>query len=405
MSNYRQKKKRHIPYKPKQIASTEVSYTPKSVGMVKLNGLPPFIGFATTNTPAGKKELIPILTRAYLTSNEREFHMYMAQISNIILEKTKEVGIILSIDGFVELVLVIHQDGTGELYLDGAGRAIEILPKRDIQAGEVVYEGDIGDIRRMKYHSLTLSQSDKIVACFKIGWKFGMFFDLGGKLDTDRMERDLATLYKRLRYEAMYEALADEATVKRMAKAGWFPFIEVMGSDFDPLIKAYLEEFDVENKEKELVAKFTPERIDKIAKRWWKNPVLVKHQAVLQAGLDAFKNGSPILSIKTIITEIEGILTEVHLAEKSSKAKTKELLRYAIYKGIEKVDGEASLFFPSDFLKYLLNVVYPNFDPNVPEAAGASRHTVGHGRAAGETYTLPRALQVILTLDQIAFYL
>ena len=55
------------------------------------------MGFATTNTPAGKEELVPILVRAYLTSDEREFHIYMEQISNIVMEKAKEVGVILSV--------------------------------------------------------------------------------------------------------------------------------------------------------------------------------------------------------------------------------------------------------------------------------------------------------------------
>jgi len=323
MSKHRRKKKQYVPYESKQIISAGVSYAPKRVSMIKLNGLPPLAGFVTTNTPAGKEELVPILVRAYLTSDEREFHMYMEQVGAIIIEKAKEAGVILSLDSFVGFVLVIHKDGTGELHLNGAGIAIEILTKRSVQAGEAVYEGDIGDIRRLKYHALTLNPSDKVIICFKIGWKFGMFFDLGGGLDVDRMERDMATLYKRLRYQAIYEALADEATVERMTKAGWFPFIEVIGGDFDPLIKAYQAEFDIETKEKELVAKFTPERIDKIAERWWRNSALAKHKTVLQAGLGAFKSGDSVSSIKNIMTEIEGVLADVHLAEKGSTAKTK----------------------------------------------------------------------------------
>jgi hypothetical protein len=38
-----------------------------------------------------------------------------------------------------------------------------------------------------------------------------------------------------------------------------------------------------------------------------------------------------------------------------------------------------------------------------PEEA-SSRHAVGHGAATQESYTMTRALQVILTLDQRAFY-
>ena len=105
------------------------------------------------------------------------------------------------------------------------------------------------------------------------------------------------------------------------------------------------------------------------------------------------------------MTEIEGVLADLHLAEKGSTAKTKDLLSHAVNKGVKKAGGEASLFFPKDFLEYLLKVAYANFDPNTPANAGASRHTVGHGYADGNTYTSARALQVILTLDQIVFYL
>lgn len=384
-----------------------VSYALTNRDMIKLSDLPPLVGFATANKPAGKEELVPILVRASLTSDEREFHVYMEQISNIVIEKAKEAGVIISPDTLVGFVLVIHKDTTGELHLDGAKMTMEVLAKRTVQVGEAVYARDIGDIRRLKYHALTLASSDKIVVCFKVGWKFGMFFDLADdrELDKDKMERDLATLYKRLRYQALYEALADEATVERMIEAGWFPFIEVIGGDFDPLIKAYQTEFNIEAKEKELVSMFSSERIEKIAERWWRNSSLTKHKTVLQAGLDAFKRSDPISSIKIIMTEIEGVLADIHLAEKGSTAKTKVLLEHAVEKGVKKADGEASLFFPLDFLEYLLKVAYPRFDPNTPETAGASRHTIGHGYAAGETYTQARALQVILTLDQIAFYL
>jgi hypothetical protein len=35
---------------------------------------------------------------------------------------------------------------------------------------------------------------------------------------------------------------------------------------------------------------------------------------------------------------------------------------------------------------------------------GKARHAVGHGAALAESYTLVRALQALLTLDQLAFY-
>jgi len=329
-------------------------------------------GFATTNSLPG--ETVQILVRALLTSDEREFHIYAEGIGNLLNQRLKDAGLLVSMDAFTGFVLIIHADATADLYLDNAQMSLEILAKHDIKAGEAVYAKDIGDIRRVRYPSLTINPSDKIFLCFKVGWKFGMFFDLADnrEFDKERMERDLADLYRRLRYQALYEALADQATVDRMIKAGWFPFIEVMGGYFDPLLKAYQSDFDIDTKEKGLVSTFTNERIDAIGSRWWRNQILVKHKIVLEAGLDAYKRGDYVSCIKNIMTEIEGVLFDLHLAEKGSAAKTKALLKHATEKGIRKTGGEASLFFPKDFLDYLLKVAYADFDPNAPSDAGAS---------------------------------
>ena len=63
-----------------------------------------------------------------------------------------------------------------------------------------------------------------------------------------------------------------------------------------------------------------------------------------------------------------------------------------------------TLLFPTAFGKYLARHTFANFDPVAQTGTAGSRHAVGHGAAAQETYTMPRALQAILTLDQLAFY-
>ena len=37
---------------------------------------------------------------------------------------------------------------------------------------------DIADIRSMKFSNIKITESDKVIYCFKVGWKFGLFFDL-----------------------------------------------------------------------------------------------------------------------------------------------------------------------------------------------------------------------------------
>jgi hypothetical protein len=47
---------------------------------------------------------------------------------------------------------------------------------------------------------------------------------------------------------------------------------------------------------------------------------------------------------------------------------------------------------------------FANFDPAAQTGTAGSRHAVGHGAAAPESYTTTKALLAILTLDQLAFY-
>lgn len=396
-----QKKKRGFPNTHKR------SNTPRPIrrpAVIKLADVR-LTGFAMANALPG--ENLPVLVRAALTSDKRDFYLFMHGIDVVINENLKRAGVLLSLDTVPGFLLVIHEDASAELHISNIEASIEILAKRNIQAGDAVYVNDIADIRKLKFTSLTLHPSDKVFICFKVGWKFALFFDLAENrdIDVDRMEHDLGTLYRRLRYQALYEGLSDEVTVDNLTKAGWFPFVELLGSDFDRVLKAYQNDFNIKAQQSALVEKFDHARIECVAERWWKNSIVGKHKIVLEAGLRAFERGDYVSCIKNIMTEIEGVLADLHLAETGATAKTKALLEHAVEKGVEKAGGEASLLFPSEFLRYLSDVAYANFDPNDPSKAGASRHTVGHGVADGNTYTPARALQVILTLDQIVFYL
>ncbi|MFJ5487097.1 hypothetical protein ACIKTA_05425 [Hansschlegelia beijingensis] len=48
--------------------------------------------------------------------------------------------------------------------------------------------------------------------------------------------------------------------------------------------------------------------------------------------------------------------------------------------------------------------VFARFDPVARNGKARSRHAVGHGAAASDSYTQTAALQTLLTLDQISIY-
>ena len=132
-------------------------------------------------------------------------------------------------------------------------------------------------------------------------------------------------------------------------------------------------------------------------------PLFARRRDILRPGVDAFLAGQPVLAIKTLATEIEGILQDAHVDVFAESAKMTSLISFAGRQGIEKA-GPDSLYFPDDFQTYLQHNIYQSFDP-VAGATTASRHSAAHGAAKPEAYTLTRALQLILTLDQLSFYL
>ena len=107
-----------------------------------------------------------------------------------------------------------------------------------------------------------------------------------------------------------------------------------------------------------------------------------------------------------MITEIEWILRLCYYNEtnKGDKIKVSELLEYLFTKSLLKVDVQNSLMLPNQFVKYLQDVIFPNFSIETGQVS-LSRNSASHGVALPEMYSKSRALQAILVLDQIYYYL
>ncbi len=374
-------------------------------GSIHLHSLS-VVGFVAENTPAEQKYALVAIGDA-ITSDHPRFYQYMKSINALITEHAERAGIHVQLDRVSAFVLVVHADDSADLYLQDFPMQMEILAKRDFAAGEIVYHSGVADVRRVRLPGISLAESDGVIVCFKVGWKFGLFFDLGKdrKLDVEGMEKKLGALYRGLSFEEAYAALGDPELFAQLVSAGWFPFVEIVGGDFDALLNAHRQSFNVDGEEKVLLAKFDAKRIDEMARRWWAHPALKDRRKILEPALEAFKRGDSVSCIKIILTEMEGIIRDARIAELGTGASIKDLLKYAVERGAKKTGDESSLFFPKEFLQYLSDCTYAHFDPNAPKESTASRHSVGHGGATADAYSPERALQAILTLDQLVFYL
>ena len=194
-----------------------------------------------------------------------------------------------------------------------------------------------------------------------------------------------------------------------MISDGWFPFVEILSKDYKDLTINYQNEKSVsENEVKALLDRFDESRIKRMTDKWWEHPLFQEKQELIQVGIDAFLGGTKsnyISCVKNLYPEIEGILRSLYRADhKEGVYRMKKPLKHLLEVAKRSVDDEHSLLLPNEFLKYLENSFFKNFDPtNATE--DLSRHSVGHGEALEKGYSAEKALQAILILDQIYFYL
>ena len=318
--------------------------------------------------------------------------------------------------------MIIHQDLSADLYVNDFGVLVEIQAKRDIKAGEVVTQRDIADIRKVKFQDIEIIDTDKVIYCFKVGWRFGLFFDLtphlqpvgavkpisAEKLDIEKMQLSIGELRRYLSFYHVYKALESKAQFNKMMKDGWFPFVEILAGEYKKLSEIYQNKFDFEDRIKVIVDSFNNERIKTITGKWWKNQSFLDKKTLIEAGINAYLQNNQdgfVNCIKNLSTEVEGILRKFYYSEtgKGDGIKSADLISHIIEKAKTKSGSDYSLLFPLPFLEYLRDVVFANFSVETGDI-GMSRNTSSHGVAETTQYTKDRALQLILILDQIYFY-
>ena len=383
----------------------------RAVGIVRNLGEPlhfanvePLAGVAAESAQGGQR--VKVWTRLALTSDDPIFHRVVMDLDGVISHMAQQAGAAVHLSRADTVLLVIKADNSAELWLDTVAVSLLCRVKRSITAGAVVFEEDIADVTGMAFPCANLEPTDKVLCLFRQDWRFGLAFDFNpnGKLDIEAFTTTLGTLYRELRYRHLYEAIGDAALFDKFVASGWFPFVEII-TEFKDILHHCEAGFNLAEIEDKIIAKFDEARLQHILERWVAKPHFAAKAALLKEAVDAFFQKKPVAVIKILLTEIEGVLNDAYRAVHGGQGvKLKELLVFAEASAEQRAGGANTLLFPSAFGRYLKSYTFANFDPAEQTGTAGSRHAVGHGAAAQESYTMPRALQAILTLDQLAFY-
>lgn len=357
--------------------------------------------------PVRGGETANVWTRIVASSDQKLFHDIVGNLVAAVEHCARRAGAYVKLDMANTILLVIRPDNSAELWVDAAAVMHESTLKRpgSLAAGTVLFENDIADVRGMWFPLVEIGARDRILCIFREGWRFGLLFDgnSDGELSIADAKRDLGTLYRRMKYADLYAAVAHQPTFGQLVGAGWFPFLELMSGEFGKLVSMCQSGFKLDDEEKVLVGKFDASRLDRMFERWMQRPHLKSREIILQSAINAYKTRDPVSVIKNVLTEIEGVLADAYFrAHGEHTRKLKKLLDFAVELAAERA-GKDTLYFPTEFATYLRDYAFADFERG-RDGGVVSRHAVGHGALTADQYTMPRALQALLTLDQFAFY-
>ena len=206
----------------------------------RLENVQPLHGFAASNALPGQS--VWVLTKSRLTSDDADFYKFSDQFAAIYLAPKG-----ISVDSVIYLLVLHHLDDSAEVYLnESLPIHLQLRIKRDVQAGQPVKFSDIGDIRALRFEGIELLPTDKVVFCLRVGWRFGLFFDVGPRerhpdwgddivvdtLDIETMQLEAGDLYRKLVFYHLYKTVEQKEIFERLLGAGWFPFVELLSSGY-----------------------------------------------------------------------------------------------------------------------------------------------------------------------------
>lgn len=380
---------------------------------VHLEKVTPVAGFIKDFT--SDRRQINVVFSGGLISDTPEFYKHMEELTKIyfsaeFLEKTQR-----TVDSMHRFLILVHSDLSADIYVNDFQIAATVRLKRSLEnfeVGALIWHSDIADMHELDFPDIDIQDTDSVICCLKVGWKFLLYFnfvDRGRRTDLASMQTDLGRLHRYLRFQDVYHTLESENSFEDMVVDGWFPFVEILGKDYEELVAAYQNERSApDNTVRTLLDSFDESRIKGMTEKWWGNHLFREKRKLLQAGIEAFlrRTESDYIScIKNLYTEMEGIL-RFHYQDtgEGSEIGQKQLIPHLIETGKRTAKSDDSLIFPEQFLKYLTDRVFGNFNLETGSVE-LSRHSISHGVAAAEDYTEAKALQALLILDQIYFFL
>lgn len=303
-------------------------------------------------------------------------------------------------------ILVRSNEDQTLIFRDNLPMMMNIRSKKGVKKGQLIYQNDIADITSLSFedhfNDINPLKKEKVICIISVGYAHGIYFDFTGELDPNNFKTDIGLLFKQLKFPHIYNSLND-GTVLEMVEEGWFPFVEILGKESVQLT-AMIKEQKADKISTWCEETFNQERVKKITQRWEKYSAYQAKRKQFEEGVECFYEKKYTASISTLNPLVEGVFNQ-YLLNKTGKGipYKGDKIAESIYKEALGRLGENSLLFPEAFKDYLLKYFFKHTTASVVD--DVTRNASSHGRSKDEAFTFEKAILVILTLDQIFFFM
>lgn len=304
------------------------------------------------------------------------------------------------------ILAIIRPDKTGTVYINELEFTGLMRPRRSLKKGEPVFQRDILDIQRMKIRNVTVPADAGFMIVMSCGWRKGFYYDFLPLHAPRNPERDydiellLGQFWSYLTFQDLFKV--DEATWVELFRQRWFPFI-YLGH---PVLKKIVEHarlgWNIDELLPEIQTELSSILVD-ASGVWRRNPYFESHLALLERAVERYQAGDHVSVAAILYPRIEGVMrsyfTSAGLTDKPSAI---NLSREVIEKDAAR-RHRCCLFLPDKFHDYLNNVYFAHFTQGSNPDVG--RHSVAHGVARVEDFSLKSSAIAFLTLYQVALFL
>lgn len=304
------------------------------------------------------------------------------------------------------LLAIVRKDKTVSVYLNEVSIIAKIRIKKGVKKGDLISAANILDFGEINFQDIQIPNDAGVVFVFSVGWRKGFFYDLA-PLNSDNpnprqydLDKTLGSFYSYLLFQERFKI--SDNTWDNLYSQKWFPFTYLNETLIKEMLSYAKEGWNIDD----LLPKIKENVLSLISETKpfeEKNSVFAEHVEIIEHAIDKYRDDDYISCVSILYSRIEGIMRSFYRNSGRTEKISPDSLTKAVIEHYQSERIPHSLLLPEKFQNYLQNIYFSNFAPGSRPDVG--RHSVAHGEARADDFSLKSSSIAILVLYQLSLFM